>query len=459
MAYRQPADMPTEPKKAAAPPERLVVSRYGIFPAIAIVLVSLAAAAFIAWGVYGRTRLVCTRDAAGALPRCTAEQEGLGANAVAPFDLRPSALAVEEYSSDDSTNHGIRTPSGLLTKGVTKDFAESTVAGAKKFAETPNDMRFEATRASTGASTGTGLGGLAFVVIILFIVKRTHLVIDRGAGVLRVGNTPHSLADVSAAKVEDIDDSAFYKLMLVTKGSGAMPIAEGRESECRAAAKAINRALAEKHASTRSMPEELKDVVEDEKQDELRELTDEEKWQKMETFLASLPIDGVKVVRKKKDGRIEARGTKRGLPIRVIYDPISPSCTEIEVKAKGQLGFLDLEHDPEAKSEDEPPPDPTWDDEDERRVFFGEGVFVDDAKAAKAFRSLPADLQERIVSGMRENEIRYFRIRPEETTLDSRDGPNERSDPHAHVSAMLELAAEAAQAASKTSKPSKTSKA
>lgn len=48
---------------------------------------------------------------------------------------------------------------------------------------------------------------------------------------------------------------------------------------------------------------------------------------------------------------------------------------------------------------------------------------------------------------MQENDIRLFRIRPDETTLDSRDGPNERSDPHAHVSAMIELAAEAAEAA------------
>jgi hypothetical protein len=451
MPYRQAAKAPAEEKKATTPLERFVVSRYGIYPAIAIVLASIAIAAFIAYSLYGRTRLVCTRDAPGATPRCTAEQLGFGANVIAPFDLRPhTKLTVVERSSDDGTYIAIATPNGNLYKGVDRPFAESTIAGAEKFAETPNDMRFEAQRSSTGGSTGAALGGLAFVLVMLLIVKRTHFAIDRDAGVLRIGpQRAHPLADIRAAKVEDIDDSAFYRLIVVAKDGGRVYAAEGRESECKAAAKAINRALAEKHKSTRTMPEELKDVVEDEKEDERRELSDDEKWQEMERFLGSLPIDALKIVKNKKERRIEARGTKRGLPIRVVYDPISPSGTEIEVKAKGKLGFLDLEHDREAKPDDEPAPDPTWDDADERRVFLGEGVFVENAKVAKAFRRLPTDLQQRIADGMRENEIRYFRIRPDETTLDSRDGPNERSDPHAHVSAMLELAAEAAEAASK----------
>lgn len=447
MPYRQAGEVA---KPDARPAERFVVSRYGMYPAIAIVVSSVALAAFMAFVFYGRTQLVCTRAAAGATPRCVAQHTGLGASSIAPFDLHPNTLTAVEHESDDSTVHGIETPSGELQKGVDKAFAETTVSRARKFAETPNEMRFEASRTSVTATVLTALGGLAFVLMMLFIVKRTHLVIDHDAGLLRVDKLrSHALSEMKAAKVESIDDSAFYKLIVITKDGGSTYIAEGRESECKAAAKAINRVLAAAHRSTRSMPDELKDEVEDEKRDAERELTDDEKWQKMETFLAALPIDGVKVVRNKKDRRIEARGTKRGFPIRVVYDPLSPSGTEIELKAKGQLGFLDLEYDRDAKPEDEGPVDPTWDDPDERRVFFADGVFVDDAQTAKAFRALSADLQHRIAKAMQENDIRYFRIRPDETTLDSRDGPNERSDPHAHVSAMIEIGAEAAEAAVK----------
>lgn len=445
MPYREAAEVPP---KETLPPERFVISRYGLYPAIAIVIASLALAAFVAFAFYGRTHLVCVRSAAGAIPRCTAEHAGLGADAVAPFDLRPNTLKTEVHESDDSTTYVIVTPNGKLHKGVDKDFAEKTVARANTFAESPNEMRFEADRANTVVTMMIGFGGVLFVVVMLLIVKRTHLVLDRESGVLRAGEAlSYSLSEVKAAKVESIDDSSFYKLILLSKSGSSWFVAEGRESECNAVAKAVNRALAAGHRSTRSMPDELKEEVLEEKRAAERDLTDDEKWQQMETFLRSLPIDGVKIVKNKKDRRIEARGTKRGLPIRVFYDPVSPGGTEIEVKAKGQLGFLDIDYDPDAKPDDEGPADPTWDDPDERRVFFGDGVFVDDAATAKAFRALSADLQYRIPKVMQENDVRYFRIRPDETTIDSREAPSEHADPHAHVSAMLEIAAEAAEAA------------
>ena len=95
MPYRQPAQAPKSEPRAV---ERLSVSRYGVLPAIAIVLGCVALVAAMLWGTYARSDVVCTRASAGATPRCSATQRTgmVSSSDVKTFDLKESSLSIEE---------------------------------------------------------------------------------------------------------------------------------------------------------------------------------------------------------------------------------------------------------------------------------------------------------------------------------------------------------------------------
>jgi hypothetical protein len=245
MPYREPAETPKDPPR---PLVRFAVSRYGVLPAIAIVLASIALSVFIGWVELASVRLVCTRASAGATPRCNVTQKGAGGPDIRPFELRDgTSLEIVERRWDDEVHVVITTPNnGEISATVDRPFAEATLEGAKRFLASPDALRWEVERSNRRKLVPVAIGGFLFVVVMLFVVKRTPVVIDRDARTLRVGRwRKHSLDEISSANVEEIDDSAFYSLVLVKKDDKRVAIAHGRKSEVDAAATAIGGALAE----------------------------------------------------------------------------------------------------------------------------------------------------------------------------------------------------------------------
>lgn len=429
MAYRQAAEPPkTEPR----PIERLSVSRYGTWPAIALVFGSIVLGFFIGWTVHGSAHIVCTRASAGDTPRCTATQKaGFGTADLEPFDLNESSLSVGEREWDDSMHVIVKTPEGELRGGVDKTFAEATVAGAKRFVATPNELRWEASTRNTWTMVLSGAGALAFVICILLIVKRTWVTIDHDAGVVRVGkHREHRLIEISSAKVEEIDDSAFHKVLLSKKDGTTISIADGRKGECDALASALRRAVADLSPKRRE---------EDENPPPHEPApSDEAKWDRAETLLRTLPLDGCALTRNTEDRRLEARGTRRELPVLVEIDPIHPNGVEIEVQSNSKLDLLDVSYRKDEKPDAKHP----------ERVFFGEGVFTDDEEEAAVLRAMPAAFRERILTAMTAYDIQNVAVWGERTTLASRE-PRTLEDPYSRLPAMLDLVIDIAEYAAK----------
>lgn len=339
--YRQAAEVPKE-EVPRRPVERYVVSRYGVYPAIAIVLASIALVAFLTWGAYGRVRIACTRTAAGATPRCQASESGLGSTAIEPFDLSPSSLKVIERSSDDGTHHAIATPSRELHRGVDQAFAEATVARAQRFVATPNELTFEAEHAHTGTATAFAACGVLFVAIIVLIMRRAHVDIDRDAGVVRVGKAQvHRLIEIETADVESIDDSAFYNLHVVMKDGTRRFVADGRERECNALAAALKRAVADlKPKKAKRAPEPEPDREESWKRAE-RALRDE-----LVRFVA---LDPRGVTRDTDLERVEARCRFGDVEVRASMDAHDPDGITVSRDVSTELDVLEVHLDEDAK--------------------------------------------------------------------------------------------------------------
>jgi hypothetical protein len=424
MPYRQ---APQPPKKEPRPVERLVVSRYGIYPAIALVVGSIAFISFLVYSSYEGTQLVCTRAAAGATPVCQATEIGTGPKSFDSFELAYETLSLGNHDGDAV----VHTPTGDLARGVDLAFAQSTIGRARKFVATPGELRFEARQTTSGSSLFFALGGIVFVSFLLLLVRRKVLEVDRDAGVVRVGkgDGEYALSEVVEAKVEEIDDSEFKKLVLVKKDESTVVIADGREEECTVAANAINRASRE---LARERGEEDADEVD-------AELTVEEKWQQAEGLLRTLPLDGAEIARDDDERRAEARGKRRGFEVRAVVDPIHPSGIEIDVVANSRADIIDIHYDATARAGDEKWPD---------RVFFADGVFVDDEEEAIALRSFPEALRERIVMCMSAYDVRSLGIDPEMIHVSSRE-PRDLRDPAGRTAAMIELAVDIAEAAAK----------
>lgn len=250
VAYRQPATLPTEPPKPRTPVERLVVARYGKLSAAAIFGATVLVSAFVVYATFQSTAITCTRDAIGAVPRCTVTEQRLITRPHAPFDLHARAIGTAERDDDDGTEFFVTTPAGDLSAAVTRDFALATAAEAERFVATPTELHWSAARANTTVTSLIGLLAIAFLGIIASILKPTTLVLDPDADELRRGaHTAYRLADVRTAQVEEIDDSEFVRLVLVDGRGHHEPVAHGRERDAKAAARAIDAHLAKRRGT------------------------------------------------------------------------------------------------------------------------------------------------------------------------------------------------------------------
>lgn len=419
MPYRQPAEAP---KAAPRPVERLSVSRYGLAAGIAIVVAAVALASVFASWFYASTALVCTRASAGAAARCVPSQRlGLTSTDMKPFELRESSVSIAEREWDDSMHVVIATPSGELRGGVDRPFAEATTAGARRFAGDPNALRWEASVRNTGTMAIVIAGALVFVVAIVLIVTPTKIAVDRDAGVVRVGRRREfRLIEIDDARVEDIDDSAFHKVVLVLKDTARRTIAVGRKRECSAVA-----------SSVRSAARELAPKERTEDREEKTEPSDEEKWQRAEAMLRALPLEGNTVVRDTESRDVEARGTRRGFSVRVWIDPMSSETVEIEVAAQSNIAMVEAQYDRRAKPDDAKNP---------KRIFFGEGIFTDDEEEAVVLRAMPATLRAKILAQMGRDAIQTLGVWETEVCVSSAATHD--------IDAMIDLAVDVAEYAS-----------
>lgn len=402
--YREAGEVPKEESNGPARPDvQLTVGRYPRFALVLIVIGGALLTAFLAWVSYAGVRVSCDRSEAGARPRCTGTQLGPYSKIVGPFDLYDGSLAAEERGSFDDAHTVLKTPGGDLEATVDDAFARETVAGADRYLATPSQIHFEAKRTRSSEAIGMGIGGLFFTLFLLFALRRTRLVVDRNAGVVRtqIGRTI-SFDGIAVATKEEIDDSAFFSLVLVSRDDSESKtiIAQGRAVEVDAAAAAINAALAERHASTNTMPEALK------KAGAARTKID------TEAFLRDLPLASLEIERDKKGRRVAAVGTSNGLRVRVGYGAKQPGGTLIEVTSVGKHGNFDVRLD-------EKPP--------------------------AVFEGMPQDFGRRVEAGMRQLGIRYLQIRKDGVTGRCIDAPGDIPEARAQVSAAIALIVEVAE--------------
>ena len=139
----------------------------------------------------------------------------------------------------------------------------------------------------------------------------------------------------------------------------------------------------------------------------------------------------------------ELRGTVRDLPLRVAVS--GSGDVELEFLHEDGLDFMDLEYDPQRENAPEPVL-PPWGDK-KRPPVVGPGVRVSDGGAElAAFRALPSELQERLVTDLRQHRVRYFRSRPDRLTVTFLDSLDELRDAEAAVARVLDLGREVATA-------------
>lgn len=139
----------------------------------------------------------------------------------------------------------------------------------------------------------------------------------------------------------------------------------------------------------------------------------------------------------------ELRGTSRDLPLRVVVS--GSGDVELEFLHEDGLDFMDLEYDPQRENAPEPVL-PPWGDK-KRPPVVGPGVRVSDSGTElAAFRALPSELQERLVTDLRQHRVRYFRSRPDRLTVTFLDSLDEMRDAEAAVTRVLDLGREVATA-------------
>ena len=164
----------------------------------------------------------------------------------------------------------------------------------------------------------------------------------------------------------------------------------------------------------------------------------------LEALGRQLGVDDQQVVPRPRDHEADLRGTLRGFPLRVrVSDSGSISSIELKIGDTGHE-FIDLEHDPEMA---EAAPQVDAFDESEKQVMVGPRVFFEGSSAeedAALFRTLPAELQERVIHEMVRLRIRYFRSRCDELDITMCDDARERNEPVAWLADTLRLAIDVA---------------
>ncbi len=450
MVYRTRAQAsPSEPARV----DRHTLRRHTV-GSVASVVGGLLALQVFAVLAYGACSITCARETAGAVPRCNVEARGWSAAPVAPFQLTGSALHVVESVSDDASSTWLGTPGGPLRAGVDARFARETVTAAIRFLESPQELRWQSGRSTAFLGIFAGGAGAVVAGVMAYALRPRRLLVDRDAHVVRVGARTFALEGVVAAKVAEVDASTLQAVVLHARGGSSCEVIRGRPEDADLAARAINVALAQRHSSTRTMPGELREIVRtqaielDSSLGTFDTVDDAGRWAKVEELLQGLRIDGVEVVRSDTPRRIEARGMKRGVPIRVALDPLSPSQVVVASSVGWRRGTVEVHHRRGARGEGAPSSDAEGEEPGERRTFIAPGVFIEGGRAAAQFRALPDPVQKRVASDMRMLRIARLRIGKRETRAEHPGRIVDARDPRTRLAAIVDLVAAVADAAS-----------
>ncbi|MDP2305271.1 MAG: hypothetical protein Q8P18_04510 [Pseudomonadota bacterium] len=445
---------PRNPPRPGASLPTFVVSRYRWYELmllyVGLLVVTVVCGVFFS----DRLQVACDRAGVGEAARCEVVEQAGPYRIAGSFTLDEGTIGktVRLGGSDDPDTTWLTVPAPELTRSVGDAFATRTVAEAAAFHADTTALHWEADHLAIWPAMIAGVGAVLLLLGWAFGPAHTVVELDADKPELRFASRAPLWrgawrrlpgATVRAARAEDIDDSAFHKLLLTTS-TGTVYVATGKAKDCAAAVRALNawlRTVHENSPAEELAPEPSGDVSgayfagwDD--------LEDHAKWPRMEALLRALPVDAGKVVRRTNDRRVELRGTKAGFPVRLVFDPVHPDAATFELKVSNPLGFIDLEWDEEKSADAEPARDPTWDegeDAEDRRTFVGPHVFLDVAEEAAAFATFPASLRKAVVDTMQRERIRYYRIRPRVTEADCERDITEYADPAAHLAAVLAL--------------------
>jgi hypothetical protein len=145
------------------------------------------------------------------------------------------------------------------------------------------------------------------------------------------------------------------------------------------------------------------------------------------------------------DENVELRGTFDGSPVRFAVWMSFGTFWSIQMRCQEQLPELEIERDhekiPKEKDEDDP-----WDEDEERRVFLGKGIFVEgyDAEIEQnlaLWSRLPESLQNSIVTEMERLDMRTVRADGQEVSLNVAPGFDDLVDPLDYMTACAQLMA------------------
>jgi len=158
----------------------------------------------------------------------------------------------------------------------------------------------------------------------------------------------------------------------------------------------------------------------------------------------ALDLAEATIVPRPTDRDSDLRGTLQGFPLKVRVEWDGDVRDVVFKCADTGLEFIDLEYDPAlpAKAPEVDPFEPS-----EKQVILGPGVYVEGSSAdreAALFRTLPGDLQARIIHMMRDYNVLYFRSRDDEfdITLRESDLAEWNGDPVIRLKSILAIAAE-----------------
>jgi hypothetical protein len=145
------------------------------------------------------------------------------------------------------------------------------------------------------------------------------------------------------------------------------------------------------------------------------------------------------------DENIELRGVYDGAPVRFAVWMSFGSFWSIQMRCQEHLLELEIERDhekiPKEKDEDDP-----WDDDEERRIFLGKGIFVeggDDEIEQKlgTWSQLPEDLRASIITEMERLDMNTVRAYGPEVSLNVKPGLDDLADPLEYMEACARLMA------------------
>jgi hypothetical protein len=149
----------------------------------------------------------------------------------------------------------------------------------------------------------------------------------------------------------------------------------------------------------------------------------------------------LRFIQKEPENELQVRGHLGRVPFRVKLDLRSLNM-DIEARFPNPRGFIDLEWDPEVKPSSPVERDPVWDEEDEKREFLADHIFIEGSSAeeeAESFRQLPAQLQQRVLQTIAASHLRFFRIRPEGTEVSPSRTDGNDLQPLFDLPAILDL--------------------